>query len=737
MSRLYTYNALGTLDWESETRETWGLFRELRLCAKCQEKGIGAGPLPVSVMRHSSSDSGKSYYQLVDWVYMPRLSEVRKAGFDGCAFCMVLYLGFCQLERAIYGHIYGPNFEPSGDWSFRYAFQNPRSVRIGAIHPTDGDGEQIEQFYINVVEDDLPTDHDRSIVPPDWVSFMRTRLDNCLSPQSNHTHCDREPDFPVNWPQRILRIAGQTAVLADFNPTEHAGQYAALSYCWGSEDELRRNPPLKTTASTWNRMRSGVDISDMPLTIRQALTICSRLDIEYIWVDALCIVQDDKADWEIEARKMATVYSLAKVTIIAASSTSCHSGFLDAVHLAGAPFELPAQIKWPPTMKLVARKTNTSTFHFDLKDFANFDPVSVAPTESLDAIDHRGWTFQEEYLATRYIKFTKEDIQWQCRDDAGCLCGQAVQKNERRAIYQDLWATASQVVSGSSKAHKTSAATVNRAFCEAGRACWETIVKDFSRRQFTSANDKLLALSGLVSRLAPNMQSPTVDSTYIAGMWKNMLLDGGALSWRCLESAQGRPPTNTIIAPSFSWASLDVGVVYDRGSVGEFGFNMEKPLFEVIDAENALLSADEVFGRVSGGSLTLSGLLIPCMVSSGPRANFGDRERRQGLSVVRERTWFDCGVSRMRLKSGEVTLQRARENHAFATTDAYVFVLMSMHIYGSFSGSGFDGLILGKTDGCPGCYQRLGYTRFTIETKSVFDRAESTLEGYKSAVTLF
>ena len=584
----------------------------------------------------------------------------------------------------------------------------------------------------------MPTHHDGDSVPPDWVSFMRTRLDSCLSSQSNHTNCRREPDFPVNWPQRILRIAGQTAVLTDFNPSEHAGQYAALSYCWGSEDELKRNPPLKTTTSTWNRMRSGVDISDIPLTIGQALTICSCLGVEYIWVDALCIIQDDKADWETEARKMATVYSLAKVTIIAASSTSCHSGFLDVMRLGGEPFQLPALVKWPPTMKLVARKTNTSSFHFSLEDFANFDPVSVAPAESLDAIDHRGWTFQEEYLATRYIKFTKDDIQWQCRDDAGCLCGQAVQKYERRAIYQDLWAAASHKVLGSSKTkNPSSAAAVDRAYCEASRDCWETIVKDFSRRQFTAANDKLLALSGLVSRLAPNMQAPNVDSTYIAGLWKNMLLDGGALSWRCRDSARGRPSANAIIAPSFSWASLDVGVVYDRGSVGEFGFNSEKPLFEVVDAESTLVSADEVFGRVSGGSLTLSGPLIPCKVSSGPMASFGDREERQGLSVVRNRTWFDCGMSRTRLASGKATLRRSRDNLPFKTTDAHIFVLMSMNIHGSFSGSGFDGLIIGKTDGNrPDSYQRLGYARITIKFVSYLEKEASVLESYKSVVTI-
>lgn len=726
---LYRYNTLGSLSWGLETRETWGLFRGGKLCEKCRQQGVGATS-PVNIMAPPVRHKGKIVdYLGWDWVYVSTLSKIRSAGFGACAFCMLLYLGFRRLERAQYD----PDLEPSGYWDFRYAFPNPRCLRVSALHPADGDGEVVEQFYITLENDPGPDEGKPAIIQSDWASFMRSRLDACLI-NDGHDACRRDPGFKVEWPRRMLKITPSTATLLDFDE-RMAGEYAALSYCWGSEDELKQNPPLKATTSTHSQLKSGIPLSDLPLTIKEALSVCSSLGIEYIWIDALCIVQDDAGDWEAEARKMATVYSMAKVTIIAASSTSCHSGFLQGLSRGGELLALPPEL---PPMRLVARRTSTSGFHFNVADFANFDPASVdTPAEPQDAIDSRGWTFQEESLSSRYIKFTKDDIQWQCREDAGCLCHQGVQKHERRALYEDLWASSPPAGSSSNPPHSqgsnsrrrptSNSSPADQSFNHASRACWQEIVKDFSRRRFTQPTDKLLALSGLAGRVAANMQSPHADdgSAYVAGMWTNMLRDGGALSWHCRhESPRGRAPSlGRYIAPSFSWASLTgdcAGVVYDQGSVGPLGFQGEQRLFDVVTAERTLLSADEEFGRVSAASVTLSGPLVPCTVRYGPHScpevvevggsEFSVASRRRTWFASRRRTWFDCGVSRTTLPSGEVALQRCRDNLPFKATRTHILLLRSMEFY-SF-GSGFEGLVLGRVggDGADG-YQRLGYVR--------------------------
>lgn len=197
-----------------------------------------------------------------------------------------------------------------------------------------------------------------------------------------------------------------------------------------------------------------------------------HLGIQYIWVDALCIIQDDGQDWEKESRKMATVYSEARVTIIAASSTSCHSGFLD-VDLRGIVLDTPLQTSGS-SARMVGRLTSNSGFHKD----------EFTPPNSLvqDPIDNRGWTLQEQVLSTRYIRFTQTDVQWECRSEITCLCAQRPRS--------PTW-------------------------LRAGPKQWNDIPGNFNHRKFTLASEKLRALSGL----AKASQRATLGDVYLAGMW--------------------------------------------------------------------------------------------------------------------------------------------------------------------------------------------------------------------------
>lgn len=211
-----------------------------------------------------------------------------------------------------------------------------------------------------------------------------------------------------------------------------------------------------------------------------------------------------------------------------------------------------------------------------------------------------------------------------------------------------------------------------------------------------------------------------------------MLSDGGALAWRCRENAKSRP-YETYIAPSFSWASVDGGVVYDQGSIGREGFDDERRLFELVDARRALLSAEEEFGRVAAGcSVTLSGALYPCVVrcwQDGRRPEVVEIPGSK-FSVVSPRTWFDCGMERVVLADGTATLQRCGGNPAFEATEVHVLVLRSMAFH-DLGCAGFEGLVLGRvaeTGGADG-YQRLGYIR--VEGR------ELDMVKFKAVVTIY
>lgn len=255
-----------------------------------------------------------------------------------------------------------------------------------------------------------------SALSPAILKFLRAKLDGCFS-DLDHVDCHRDEGLHHDWPGRLLRIAREGAVSLVGFQTNMARQYAALSYCWGSPEELSRHPPLRATVATVQALRDGIQLNQLPRTIEQAVRVCIHLEIEYIWVDALCIIQDDGLDWEKESRKMATVYSEAKVTIIAASSTSCHSGFLH-MDMGGIVLDTPPLKPLTPgaSTRMVGRLASNRGLHID----------ELSPADSFvqDPIDNRGWTLQEQVLSTRCIRFTQDDAQWECRSKTACLCAQ-------------------------------------------------------------------------------------------------------------------------------------------------------------------------------------------------------------------------------------------------------------------------------------------------------------------------
>jgi hypothetical protein len=64
----------------------------------------------------------------------------------------------------------------------------------------------------------------------------------------------------------------------------------------------------------------------LPQTLQDAITLTRQLGIQYIWIDALCIVQDDHAEWEVESSKMRDIYSGSSLTIAASDAADASEG---------------------------------------------------------------------------------------------------------------------------------------------------------------------------------------------------------------------------------------------------------------------------------------------------------------------------------------------------------------------------------------------------------------------------
>ena len=113
--------------------------------------------------------------------------------------------------------------------------------------------------------------------------------------------------------------------------------YVALSYCWGIDQNM------KATTSILEDLCWNIDYSQLPKTIRDAITTTQKLGLRFLWVDTLCIVQDDETHIAHEIANMRRVYQNAHVTISAARAASCDQGFLHNIQrpgLSGDAFRL-------------------------------------------------------------------------------------------------------------------------------------------------------------------------------------------------------------------------------------------------------------------------------------------------------------------------------------------------------------------------------------------------------------
>jgi hypothetical protein len=120
-------------------------------------------------------------------------------------------------------------------------------------------------------------------------------------------------------PTRVIEIVDGHVVKLVHTDGQR-GQYLTLSHHWSSDPLLR---PKKTTRDNIQCHMEGLPTSSLPKTFRDAIALTCRLGYRYLWVDSLCIIQDDRNDWARESAKMSEVYGSSILTIFAATHWGC------------------------------------------------------------------------------------------------------------------------------------------------------------------------------------------------------------------------------------------------------------------------------------------------------------------------------------------------------------------------------------------------------------------------------
>lgn len=212
----------------------------------------------------------------------------------------------------------------------------------------------------------------------------------------NHTCRSRNDTF---LPTRIIDVGNNLSktVRLVCIAEEHniSARYLALSHRWGSPT---LHKTFRTLKSNLDIFKKGIEIATLPKTFQQAIQIAQSLNIGYLWIDSLCIVQDDSEDWNHESELMEQVFSSAYITIAATCASGTDDGFL----------------KERPERQYI-QMTNVNASYFVCEAIDNFY-LDVDQAE----LNKRGWVLQERALSRRSIHFTDRQCYWECGGGVRC-----------------------------------------------------------------------------------------------------------------------------------------------------------------------------------------------------------------------------------------------------------------------------------------------------------------------------
>ncbi|KAI0594882.1 heterokaryon incompatibility protein-domain-containing protein [Biscogniauxia sp. FL1348] len=337
-------------------------------------------------------------------------------------------------------------------------------------------------------------------------NILSSWLDTC---QHDHTKCQHDaPSSNVD--TSFFRTVDVHELCIVSMPI--TSKYIALSYVWGgappymlikgNKDELMNPLGLKTH---WE---------EIPLTIRDSIDLVKNLGQRYLWVDSICLIQDDDEDKGKGIMAMDLVYELSLLTIVAGGGINANSG-LPGVRpgTRGASNQVMAEVL--PGIKLVLRHTVD-----DLLRAARYSG--------------RGWTFQEYYLSRRRLVFINDTVYFKCHE------GYWSEVEDGLLVRPDSVAEQGQVL------HKLNG--------DIFHMLGQLLVK-YSTRSLTDQNDAVNAMLGVCRRIADHAQCPLLLGIPV------IAFDWFILFYPCVTGMQRRKEF-----PSWAWSGWVGEYYYNSGS---------------------------------------------------------------------------------------------------------------------------------------------------------------------------
>lgn len=464
--------------------------------------------------------------------------------------------------------------------------------------------------------------------------------------EQDHPYCDIYSSFGHlhglrgTLPRRLIRVPrdGDAVHLTDVpcGSSDTVTKYVALSYCWGKGSGSRLSCENKTAWYTLMPARELLKVH------RDTIRIARNLGIQFVWIDALCIVQDDPSEKETEIARMASIYANAYITVSASAS---HDG-AEGCHTCPKPNQKIEITDMHGVSSTVwARETiSHAMFDYGLEDFS-VAVRSLTKSRTLKALEQypimkRGWTFQERTLSPRILHYSTHELIWECLGHISCECGTLSRWVACRALKDRRFAAGLppdiETRSGSTErarslikrmvlpqdSTRTIPGVLRNDFAvltELGpqfkklipdvtwQELWRELASQYSARQLTYASDALEAVSGLAK-----VWSERAKCTYLAGLWKDDLERG--LLWKCVDDSATARPQGMYLAPTWSWVCNRRAVEW----ITEFASDVPPPTFhaDILNVATQPRSDLLPFGGVLTGFLEVRGPFVKGKLSS-------------------------------------------------------------------------------------------------------------------------
>jgi Heterokaryon incompatibility protein (HET) len=352
-------------------------------------------------------------------------------------------------------------------------------------------------------------------------------------------------------------------------------------------------------------MKKRIPLAAMPKTHRDAVLIARGFNVRYLYIDALCIIQNSHSDWESHSAKMWVIYRNSLFTIAASHAKDVSGGcFIERDGLLNQPFCL-TRYESPTEMSAWLVRLH--------------HPINQAiPSQS--SLESRAWVYQEQMLSRRVLSYEANGLRWHCTRgkhseqypglstgrDAMSLFQEKILALDRLEQYSLLKARNDKAVAGTAQAagtrsHSEGSSSINNLSADLAsdekeiepldleqreavmksrnekfskdkydaqrstRSFWHEMVEEYTSKNLSHENDRLAAIFGIADAIASK-----TGATYHAGLWKNTLVVD--LLWSVPPQQALLPESSQVVqkrlqvAPSWSWACVTGPVQYPSGN---------------------------------------------------------------------------------------------------------------------------------------------------------------------------